>query len=144
MKSFSILLVTVSLFAVSCERHEFEGPQGTKQLNENHAAAPDEHERQVVVVVAIAVADGAAVEHQAVVEHAALALGPGGQAPDGSLPQEQRAFDLLRRPDLAVERDARGPAGRRGGLVPASVPRRPRTAAAPKLATMAGSSEKAS
>jgi hypothetical protein len=43
MKSFSILLVTVSLFAVSCERHEFEGPQGTKQLNENHAAAPDEH-----------------------------------------------------------------------------------------------------
>ena len=39
MKSFSILLVTVSLFAVSCERHEFEGPQGTKQLNENHAAA---------------------------------------------------------------------------------------------------------
>jgi hypothetical protein len=39
MKSFSILLVTVSLLAVSCERHEFEGPQGTKQLNENHAAA---------------------------------------------------------------------------------------------------------
>jgi hypothetical protein len=43
MKSFSILLVTISLFAVSCERHEFEGPQGTKQLNENHAAAHDEH-----------------------------------------------------------------------------------------------------
>jgi hypothetical protein len=46
MKSFSILLVTVSLFAVSCERHEFEGPQGTKQLNEPHhtaAGAHDEH-----------------------------------------------------------------------------------------------------
>ncbi len=39
MKFFSILLVAVSVFAVSCERHEFEGPNGTKQLNEPHGAA---------------------------------------------------------------------------------------------------------
>jgi hypothetical protein len=36
MKSFSVLLVAVSLFAVSCERHEFEGPDGTKQLHQHH------------------------------------------------------------------------------------------------------------
>jgi hypothetical protein len=39
MKPFSILLVAASLFAVSCERHDFEGPNGTKQLNEHHGAA---------------------------------------------------------------------------------------------------------
>jgi hypothetical protein len=39
MKIFSILLVAVSVSAVSCERHEFEGPNGTKQLNEPHGAA---------------------------------------------------------------------------------------------------------
>lgn len=39
MKPFSILLVAASLFAVSCERHEFEGPNGTKQLNQPHGAA---------------------------------------------------------------------------------------------------------
>lgn len=38
MKSLSILLVAVSVFAVSCERHEFEGPDGTKQLHEHHGA----------------------------------------------------------------------------------------------------------
>ena len=38
MKFFSILLVAVSVFAVSCERHEFEGPDGTKQLSEHHGA----------------------------------------------------------------------------------------------------------
>jgi hypothetical protein len=38
MKLFSILLVVVCGFAVSCERHDFEGPNGTKQLNEHHAA----------------------------------------------------------------------------------------------------------
>jgi hypothetical protein len=42
MKSFSILLVAVSLFAVSCERHDFEGPDGTKQLNEHHGATAHE------------------------------------------------------------------------------------------------------
>ncbi|MEO5913423.1 MAG: hypothetical protein ABIS50_04265 [Luteolibacter sp.] len=49
MKLFSILLVAVSLFfGVSCERHEFDGPNGTKQLHEHHAAggehAGTEHE----------------------------------------------------------------------------------------------------
>ncbi len=39
MKSFSILLLAASLLAVSCERHDFEGPDGTKQLNEHHGAA---------------------------------------------------------------------------------------------------------
>jgi hypothetical protein len=39
MKFFSILLLAVSAFAVSCERHEFEGPDGTRQLNEPHGAA---------------------------------------------------------------------------------------------------------
>ncbi len=38
MKSFSFLVVAVSLLGVSCERHEFEGPNGTKQLHEHHAA----------------------------------------------------------------------------------------------------------
>ena len=38
MKSFSILLLAVSLLGVSCERHEFDGPNGTKQLHEHHAA----------------------------------------------------------------------------------------------------------
>lgn len=42
MKLFSILLVAVSVFAVSCERHEFDGPKGTKQLNEPHGAAAHE------------------------------------------------------------------------------------------------------
>jgi hypothetical protein len=43
MKSFSIMLAGLSLFAVSCERHEFEGPDGTKQIHEHHAAPHDEH-----------------------------------------------------------------------------------------------------
>lgn len=38
MKLFSLLLVVVALSGVSCERHEFEGPDGTKQLHEHHAA----------------------------------------------------------------------------------------------------------
>ena len=43
MKFFSILVAAVSLVGVSCERHEFEGPNGTKQLNEPHGAASSEH-----------------------------------------------------------------------------------------------------
>jgi len=39
MKFFSIFVVAVSVFGVSCERHEFEGPNGTKQLNEHHVAS---------------------------------------------------------------------------------------------------------
>jgi hypothetical protein len=36
MKLFSLLLLAVAMMGVSCERHEFEGPDGTKQLNESH------------------------------------------------------------------------------------------------------------
>lgn len=43
MKLFSLLLVAVALSGVSCERHEFEGPDGTKQLHEQHAASGGEH-----------------------------------------------------------------------------------------------------
>ena len=39
MKFFSLLVVAVSVFGISCERHEFEGANGTKQLNEHHAAS---------------------------------------------------------------------------------------------------------
>ncbi len=42
MKSFSILLAGLSLFVISCERHDFEGPDGTKQLHEHHGAAAHE------------------------------------------------------------------------------------------------------
>ena len=43
MKLLSMLVVLVSGFAVSCERHDFEGPDGTKQLHthgahDSHAA----------------------------------------------------------------------------------------------------------
>lgn len=45
MKLFSMLIVVVSMFAVSCEKHQFDGPDGTKQLNEEHGAgaAHDDH-----------------------------------------------------------------------------------------------------
>ncbi|MEX1116805.1 MAG: hypothetical protein WEB53_16280 [Akkermansiaceae bacterium] len=44
MKFLSVLLVAVSVFAVSCERHEFEGPDGTKQLHEKHGAHAADHD----------------------------------------------------------------------------------------------------
>jgi len=44
MKLFSLFFAAVSLFAVSCERHEFDGPNGTKQLHEHHAAEGEHHE----------------------------------------------------------------------------------------------------
>ena len=37
MKLFSFILVAVSLSAISCERHEFEGPNGTRKLHEHHS-----------------------------------------------------------------------------------------------------------
>lgn len=44
MKSFSILLAALSLVSISCERHDFEGPDGTKQLHQHHSAGShDEH-----------------------------------------------------------------------------------------------------
>jgi hypothetical protein len=41
MKLLAILLTSASLLAVSCERHDFEGPNGTKQLHQH--AAPGGH-----------------------------------------------------------------------------------------------------
>jgi hypothetical protein len=38
MKSLSVLAAFVTLFAISCERHEFDGPNGTRQLHEGHGA----------------------------------------------------------------------------------------------------------
>ncbi|NJM36915.1 MAG: hypothetical protein HC845_03035 [Akkermansiaceae bacterium] len=38
MKLFFALMLAVSFCAVSCERHEFEGPDGTKQFHKSHAA----------------------------------------------------------------------------------------------------------
>ena len=46
MKLFSLLVLSVAFAGVSCERHEFEGPDGTKQLHEKHGsshAAADAH-----------------------------------------------------------------------------------------------------
>lgn len=42
MKLFSLLLVAVAAGAVSCERHEFDGPDGTRQFHEHHKAG-DSH-----------------------------------------------------------------------------------------------------
>ena len=44
MKLFSLLLVVVAMSGVSCERHEFDGPNGTKQLNESHSTHADHSE----------------------------------------------------------------------------------------------------
>lgn len=38
MKFYPITLAIVAGLFISCERHEFEGPHGTKQLNEPHGA----------------------------------------------------------------------------------------------------------
>jgi hypothetical protein len=38
MKFLPMLLAAASLFAVSCERHEFEGEHGTKQLHSGHGS----------------------------------------------------------------------------------------------------------
>lgn len=35
MKVFSLLVPAIFLLGVSCERHEFDGPNGTKQLHEH-------------------------------------------------------------------------------------------------------------
>lgn len=41
MKLFSLLLLAVALMGVSCERHEFDGPEGTKRLHKSHGAHED-------------------------------------------------------------------------------------------------------
>jgi len=38
-ETFFLLVVAVAVSGVSCERHEFEGPGGTKQLTNITAAA---------------------------------------------------------------------------------------------------------
>jgi len=43
MKLFPLLLALVSALFISCERHDFDGPDGTKQLHEHHGAAHAEH-----------------------------------------------------------------------------------------------------
>ena len=48
MKFISLLLVAVAMSGVSCERHEFEGPNGTKHLHEHaasHGEAPEHGEK---------------------------------------------------------------------------------------------------
>ena len=44
MKVFTLLLVAVVMSGVSCERHEFDGPNGTKQLNPAHPAHAEHSE----------------------------------------------------------------------------------------------------
>jgi hypothetical protein len=44
MKFISLLFVAVALSGLSCERHAFEGPAGTKQLHEHPASHGDEVE----------------------------------------------------------------------------------------------------
>jgi len=44
MKLISLVLVAVAMSGVSCERHSFDGPNGTKQLHEpavSHGAAAE-------------------------------------------------------------------------------------------------------
>lgn len=44
MKRFSsLILVLTCLIGFSCERHEFEGPNGTKQLHKHGPGHSDEH-----------------------------------------------------------------------------------------------------
>lgn len=46
MKLIFLFLATISILGVSCERHEFEGPNGTKQLHKPHGGghgAEDHH-----------------------------------------------------------------------------------------------------
>ena len=44
MKCFSSLILVVACFVgISCERHEFEGPNGTKQLHKHGSGHSDAH-----------------------------------------------------------------------------------------------------
>jgi hypothetical protein len=49
MKFLPMLLMAASVFAASCERHEFDGEHGTRQINEPHGkphSAPSDATRQ--------------------------------------------------------------------------------------------------
>jgi len=43
MKFLLLTLVAACAFSISCERHEFEGKNGTKQLQESHGAHHPDH-----------------------------------------------------------------------------------------------------
>jgi hypothetical protein len=48
MKLLCVLVVAVAMAGISCERHSFEGPNGTKQLHEHaavHGEAADHAEK---------------------------------------------------------------------------------------------------
>jgi hypothetical protein len=38
MKLFFLLVPIVALFGISCERHEFDGEDGTKRLHKHHGS----------------------------------------------------------------------------------------------------------
>jgi hypothetical protein len=38
MKVFFLLVPVFALFGISCERHEFDGEDGTKRLHEHHGS----------------------------------------------------------------------------------------------------------
>lgn len=42
MKLFPLLVVTISLLGISCERHEFDGPDGTERLHKHHGSHDEE------------------------------------------------------------------------------------------------------
>lgn len=44
MKRLSLLPILFVFALGACERHEFEGPEGTKRLHEHHGAHEDKHE----------------------------------------------------------------------------------------------------
>lgn len=44
MKLFPLMVVAVALSGISCERQEFEGKDGTKQLHEHHSGDAHGHE----------------------------------------------------------------------------------------------------
>ncbi len=43
MKPFFLMIVAVAFASVSCERHEFEGENGTKQLHHGHGDHHGDH-----------------------------------------------------------------------------------------------------
>jgi len=43
MKFFLLTLAAACACSISCERHEFEGKNGTKQLQESHGAHHPDH-----------------------------------------------------------------------------------------------------
>ncbi|MEI7910736.1 MAG: hypothetical protein WCK77_13955 [Verrucomicrobiota bacterium] len=45
MKFLLLTLAAACTLSLSCERHEFEGKDGTKQLQESHGAHHAEHDK---------------------------------------------------------------------------------------------------